>query len=191
MKTLSYDPPTTERIAMIAAILALGFGPNGRSNETNLALRRWHDPWKDVVRNAFAIWREVNIQMEDESMLTKVLQTRPDIFTFRDRDGDGCIGRETFLRRLLPKSKAHRTYDIGRIGRAFIRHLYLGDCKYLFQKEPDDKEFEAYYGGWKVPEKEANRLSIGFKRWYRKFIVESRRAAGLKSGDGKKMKKRL
>jgi hypothetical protein len=149
------QPPTHEQLAMIAATLA------GKTNEA---------PDK-LVHAALEIWHAAGLKlayMPSVSIITASI----DCF-----EAGVIISRDKFFKKLLPASKKYRTYEVARVGKVFIRHLY---CK-KFGKEPSDKEFTDFYSPWNAGLKEeAEDLALDFGMWYRKYVSEVRSAAGKK-----------
>jgi hypothetical protein len=170
---MGLDAPTNEQLAMLAVNLA----------------RKINDKPKKLVNAALEIWYEAAAKLEDDHFDAELGWLYPPNFTHEDAGRDGNIMRDAFFKKVLPASKKSRTFEIGRIGRAFIRSCF---CK-QFNKEPTGEETQSFYDKWNAGKKEdAEKLaSFDFPEWYRQYIKEARRAAGKISASKKKLKKRL
>jgi hypothetical protein len=165
--------PTHEQLAKLAVNLA----------------RKINDNPKELVNAALEIWYEAGFKMEHEHFDAQNNLVYLHLFKLHDTCPDGKVSRDVFFKKTLPASKRSRSYEIGRIGRAFLRSLF-GE---QFKKEPAIDEFESFYAKWNAGHiEEANKLAQNqFQPWYRQHIIASRRAAGEKSAAKKKLKKKL
>ena len=149
------QPPTHEQLAMIAATLA----------------RKTNEVPDKLVHAALEIWHAAGHKLANMAHVS-IVTASIDCF-----EAGVIISRDTFFKKLLPASKKYRTYEVARVGKAFIRHLY----RKKFGKEPSDIEFTDFYSHWNAGLKEkAEDLAWDFDIWYRKYVSEVRSAAAKK-----------
>ena len=165
--------PTHEQLANLAVNLA----------------RKINDNPKKLVNAALEIWYEAGFKLEDEHFDAQINLVYLNLFKLDDTGPGGKVSRDVFFKRVLPASKRSRSYEIGRIGRAFLRSLF---CE-QFNKEPGSDEFESFYVKWNAGHiGDANELAQNqFQTWYRQYVIASRRSAGKISAAAKKLKKKL
>ena len=101
------DVPTHEQLAM----LAVGLAKNIQDSPANL------------VKMAEAIWYEAGFKLEQDHFDTYIKILYPPIFTREDQDKAGNVSRDNFFKKVLPPSKKNRTFDIARIGKAYVLSL--------------------------------------------------------------------
>jgi hypothetical protein len=156
--------PTQEQLTMIAATLA----------------EKIDDDPVELVNAAVRIWNSAGIGLNYFS-IGLVTSVTGDYF-----HGGAIISRDKFINELLPLSSQGRTFEIGKIGKGFIRYLF---CK-KFGKEPSDNEFTDYYSQWNAgTSDDANYLALDFLRWYRKQTGKAHSHPKSKSAANKKVEK--
>jgi hypothetical protein len=156
--------PTQEQLAMIAATIA----------------KNINDDPVELVNAAVGIWNSAGIGLNYFS-ISIVTSVTGDYF-----HGGAIISRDKFINELLPLSSQGRTFEIGKIGKGFIRYFF---CK-KFGKEPSDNEFTDYYSQWNAGTSDhANYLALDFLRWYRKQTGEAHSHPKSKSAVNKKVEK--
>jgi hypothetical protein len=155
--------PTHEQLATLAVNLA----------------RKISDNPKNLVNAALEIWYEAGFKLEYDHFDAEINLVHLDLFTGKDLGADGKVLRDDFFKKVLPPSKRSRSYEVGRIGRAFIHSLFCAQ----FKEDQADEKFESFYAKWNAGHiTDANKLAQNqFQCWYRQYIKESRRAAGLNS----------
>lgn len=228
--SLAAEPPTTEQLATVAAILAIARNSSekpdmltfdamelwlsaqkrklkhsdfwesyemGVLNPTheqlaklagNLA-RKINDDPKKLINAALEIWYAAGFKLEEEHFDAQINLVYLNLFKLGDIGSDGKVSRDIFFKKTLPASKRSRSYEIGKIGRAFLRSLFYEQ----FNKEPASDEFESFYAKWNAGHiGDANKLAQNqFQPWYQQYVLASRRAAGKISAAKKKLKKKL
>ena len=181
------DLPTTEQLSMIAAMLARNTN-DSPSKLADTAMEIWLASrerifiadLKDETRKQLSHW---------EDSVSNVRRSL-DHFTNADFDkGGSVISRDTFFKRVLPPSQKSRSYDLAKVGKAFVRYHF----RKQFNKEPSSEEFTDYYMKWNAGDlTQAKALYWEFKIWREQAIRESRRTSGkLSAAAKKKLKKKL
>jgi len=173
---MGINSPTHEDLAMLAVNLA----------------RNINDDPRKLVDAAYAIWIEAGFKAENDFFdgCLGVMESQVNtIFTIADYDkGRPVIPRDKFFKKILPPSKRNRSYDLGRIGKAFVRFLF----RVQFDREPSEGEFHDFYKEWNAGTlDQAHDLAWNFMTWQKQQIREARRAAGKISASKKKLKKGL
>jgi hypothetical protein len=158
---------TTERLAGIAATLA----------------RTTHADPDRLVNHAFKIWSATQGKLEDErnrqDERDNGVQLQSGKFFGSDLFLVNPMSRELFFKRVLPLDKRHRKDEVKKIGKAFLRYLFIEDVK----REPSPDEISSLYEEFNAGDLlEADNLALVFATWYRQRVSESHRAAGKKSG---------
>jgi hypothetical protein len=171
---MGVNSPTHEDLAMLAVNLA----------------RNINDEPKKLVNAAYEIWIEAGFKVESEYFDGALAVYNGEVnsnFTCADYDKDGqIISRDKFFKRVLPQSKRNRSYDLAKVGKAFVRHQF----RLQFHREPGEEEFQFFYKNWNAGNlTQANELFWYFQTWYNQKIRETRRAAGMKSAQVKKTRK--
>jgi hypothetical protein len=173
---MGVNSPTHEDLAMLAVNLA----------------RNINDEPKKLVNAAFEIWIEAGFKVESDyfdGCLGVMKAQENTIFTIADYDkGRSVIPRDKFFKKILPPSKRSRSYDLAKLGKAFVRFLF----RVQFDREPSEGEFHDFYKKWNAGNlDQAHDLAWNFMTWHKQQIREARRAAGKISAFKKKLKKRL
>lgn len=170
------DLPSTEQLSLIAAMLARNTSDSpSRLSDTAMEIwlasreRIYIADLKDETRKQLSQW-------EDS---VNNLRRSLDHFTNADFDQGGTvISRDTFFKRVLPPSQKNRSYDLAKVGKAFVRSLFQKQ----FNKEASGDEFTDYYMKWNAGDlTQATALYWEFMIWRGQSIRESRRTAGLNS----------
>jgi hypothetical protein len=173
---MGVNPPTHEELAMLAVNLA----------------RNINDEPKKLVNAAYEIWIEAGFKAECDYFdgCFGVMKAQENtIFTIADYDKGGpVIPRDKFFKKILPPSKRNRSYDLAKIGKAFVRYQFLDQ----FNREPSEEEFNDFYTKWDAGDlDQAHGLTWNFMTWHKQQIQEARRSAGKISANKKKLKKKL
>ena len=173
---MGVNSPTHEDLAMLAVNLA----------------RNIHDEPKKLVNAAFEIWIEAGFKVESDffdGCLGVMKAQENTIFTIADYDRGGrSIPRDKFFKKVLPPSKRNRSYDLAKVGKAFVRYQFQEQ----FNREPNEIEFNDFYKKWNAGDlDQAHCLAWHFLTWNKQQIREARRSAGKISAFNKKLKKKL
>jgi hypothetical protein len=176
--------PSTDQIALLAAVLSRNIDdkPNELADRAmNLWLAAQERMFLADLRSEFELQDMHFVQLERES--DEFDPGEEERFSASDKYP---VTRDVFLRRVLPKYK-HRTADLARIGKAFIRDIQ----RLRTGKDPTEEEIADSFGKWKTYEdqQQANSTANLFKDWYYHHVHSMRRLAGLKSAEAKKKKK--
>ena len=173
---MGVNSPTHEDLAMLAVNLA----------------RNINDEPKKLVDAAYAIWIEAGFKVESDffdGCLGVMKAKENTIFTIADYGKDErSIPRDRFFKKILPPSKRNRSYDLAKIGKAFIRYQF----RLQFSRDPSELEFHDFYEKWNAGDlDQAHSIAWNFSGWNKERIREARRSAGKISAYKKKLKKKL
>ncbi len=173
---MGVNPPKHEDLAMLAVNLA----------------RKITDEPKKLVDAAYEIWIEAGFKVESDffdGYLGVMKAEENTIFTNTDYEkGRPVVSRDIFFKKGLPPSKRNRTYDVAKVGKAFIRHQF----RLQFDRNPTELEFHDFYEKWNAGDLDtAHSLLWNFLAWNKQQIREARRSAGKISASQKKLKKKL
>jgi hypothetical protein len=178
-KKANAELPTPAQLAMIAATLAR----NANYSLDALAVEGITD---GLAEAAMYLWLSSRKQILTAAADEEVWNQDYDFEHPFERNFP--MKRDEFLRLNLPKYK-NRTADLARIGKDYLRGVLLKRDK----KEPTPEEVADAYGGWKDYENE-DQLQIAmthFDLWYRDYVKDARRAAGLKSAAERQTEKKV
>ncbi len=175
MKREESPMPTTEQISQLAALLAIS--EDGEPDELGDA--------------AIILWETVEQKLRQRK-IEKKIRSMEEKYKKPSCPARLPVSRDDFFRLQLPRLK-YRTGELASVAKAYAKSVIEENLGNVREATPE--EISDYYANWKPIEtafdysKAALNFSIWFYSYHSTRVSQSRRAAGMKSAQVKKMRK--